>query len=102
MSTPVSAEQPEQIPDGRPPGAQDGDRPPGTRNGHRPVRTAYLASHYPALSQSFILREVQAVRVEGVDVTTFTVRRSPRQDMRTAAMRAEDDATASIIGAGLD
>ena len=51
----------------------------------RPARTAYLAPHYPALSHSFILREVQAVRREGVDVSTYTVRRSPRADMRTDA-----------------
>ena len=66
----------------------------------RPARTAYLATHYPALSHSFILREVQAVRREGVDVSTYTVRRSPRADMRTDAMIAEDQATPALLGAG--
>lgn len=60
-------------------------------------RTAYLTSHYPALSHSFILREIEALRSQGVDVSTYTVHRSPRVDMRTEAMRREDDATTAII-----
>lgn len=62
------------------------------------VRTAYLTTHYPALSHSFILREVQAVRERGVDVRTFTVRRTPPAEMRTPAMRAENAATPALLG----
>lgn len=37
-------------------------------------RVAYLNSQYPSLTHSFIEREVQAVRAEGIDVHTFTIR----------------------------
>lgn len=59
--------------------------------------TAYLASHYPALSHSFIQREVQALRRQGVEVETFTIHRSPRAEMKTEAMQAEDAATTAIV-----
>ncbi|MEN8129607.1 MAG: colanic acid biosynthesis glycosyltransferase WcaL, partial [Pseudomonadota bacterium] len=39
------------------------------------MRVAYLASQYPAVSHTFILREVQAVRALGVEVETFSIRR---------------------------
>lgn len=63
----------------------------------KPVRTAYLATHYPALSHSFILREIQAVREEGIDVRTYTVRRSPEADMLTPDMRRENAATPALL-----
>jgi glycosyltransferase involved in cell wall biosynthesis len=41
------------------------------------MRVAYLASQYPAVSHTFILREIEAVRALGVEVETFSVRRGP-------------------------
>ncbi len=35
---------------------------------------AYLNSQYPSLTHSFIEREVQAVRAQGIDVHTFSIR----------------------------
>lgn len=40
------------------------------------VRIAYLAGEYPAVSLTFILREVLALRDAGVDVMTCSVRRT--------------------------
>lgn len=40
------------------------------------MRIAYLASRYPAVSHTFILREVAALRGRGVEIDTFSVRRS--------------------------
>jgi glycosyltransferase involved in cell wall biosynthesis len=41
------------------------------------MKVAYLASQYPAVSHTFILREVEAVRALGVEVETFSIRRGP-------------------------
>jgi colanic acid/amylovoran biosynthesis glycosyltransferase len=46
-----------------------------------PVRVAYLNTEYPALSHTFIEREIRAVRALGVCVETFSVRR-PGQHSR--------------------
>lgn len=40
------------------------------------LRLAYVCSHYPLLSHSFILREVEALRALGAELSTFSVRRS--------------------------
>lgn len=39
------------------------------------VRIAYLSSEYPAISHTFILREVEALRRQGVEIYTFSIRR---------------------------
>lgn len=39
------------------------------------MRVAYLVSEYPATSHTFIRREVDALRLRGIPVTTFSVRR---------------------------
>ena len=39
------------------------------------MKVAYLASQYPAVSHTFILREVTAVRALGVEIETFSIRR---------------------------
>ena len=40
------------------------------------MRVAYLVSRYPAVSHTFILREVAALRCMGAHIDTFSVRRS--------------------------
>ena len=40
------------------------------------MKIAYLVSRYPAVSHTFILREVQALRACGLMIETFSVRRS--------------------------
>jgi len=43
------------------------------------MRVAYLTSRYQGVSETFIAREVQALRAHGVEIDTFSVRR-PFQD----------------------
>lgn len=61
-------------------------------------RLAYLNSHYPALSHTFIEREIEAVRGQGIEVSTFSVRASPVEDLRSRAMREEADKTFVLLG----
>lgn len=56
------------------------------------MRIAYLVSRYPAVSHTFVLREVEAVRSLGVEVDTFSVRRTGAHD---ALGERERDARAS-------
>jgi glycosyltransferase involved in cell wall biosynthesis len=54
----------------------------------------YLISEYPAFNHTFILREVQALRDAGVDVSTISIRGDDRPLERiTAAERAERAST---------
>jgi colanic acid/amylovoran biosynthesis glycosyltransferase len=46
---------------------------PPTAHAHPIVRIAYLTGRYPAISHSFILREVLALRRLGVDVRTMSI-----------------------------
>lgn len=63
-----------------------------------PVRVAYLVSQYPALSHAFIEREVLELRAAGAQVTTFTVRRCPPEQLKSAEMRREDARTTALLG----
>ncbi len=45
------------------------------------LRIAYLNSHYPALSHTFIEREVREVRRQGLEVDTFSIRRPGKADL---------------------
>jgi glycosyltransferase involved in cell wall biosynthesis len=61
------------------------------------MRIAYVCNRYPAISNTFILREVQALRRRGAEVETITVRRPAREHILSAADRAEDAATSAIL-----
>jgi glycosyltransferase involved in cell wall biosynthesis len=50
------------------------------------MRIGYLASHYPAVSHRFLLREIQALRRSGVEVETFSIHRTTG-----AALLAQSD-----------
>jgi glycosyltransferase involved in cell wall biosynthesis len=65
------------------------------------VRVAYLSSFYPAASHTFIRREIEALRARGVEIDTFTLRRTPRAELRADADRREADATWSVLPAPL-
>ncbi|GAB47024.1 glycosyltransferase [Mobilicoccus pelagius] len=62
------------------------------------MTVAYLTSQYPALSHTFIEREVRAVRAAGVDVATFSVRPCPPGELRSEAMREDAAATPALHG----
>ncbi len=61
------------------------------------MKVGYVASRYPHISHTFIRREVESLREAGVDVTTFTVRRSENADHFGPADRLADGDTISIL-----
>jgi glycosyltransferase involved in cell wall biosynthesis len=61
------------------------------------MEVAYLASEYPAISHTFIKREVAALRDRGAIVHTFSVRASPSA-MLTPEMVEEAGRTFAILG----
>ncbi|QFG69779.1 glycosyltransferase family 4 protein [Ornithinimicrobium pratense] len=61
-------------------------------------RLAYLNSRYPALSHTFIEREIEAVRGHGFEVHTFSVRASPPEDLLSRTMRTEAESTFVLLG----
>ena len=63
-----------------------------------PEAVAYLVSQYPALSHSFIEREILAVRAQGVDVHTFSIRPADPATLLTRTMRDEAEATFVVRG----
>ena len=62
-------------------------------------RIAYLAGSYPTVSHTFILREVAALRAQGVDIRTCSVRRPGPEQIRGPAERAEAEATFNVLEA---
>ena len=65
---------------------------------HGPLRRlAYLNSHYPAISHTFIEREIAAVRAQGCEVHTFSVRASPVEDLLSQTMREEAERTFVLL-----
>jgi glycosyltransferase involved in cell wall biosynthesis len=64
------------------------------------VRLAVICSRYPAVSHTFIQREVRALRALGSEVSTFAVRRASPGDALSAADREELAATHAILPAG--
>lgn len=64
------------------------------------MRIAYLASRYPTISNAFVLREAFALRRRGVDVHTFSIRRTDPAELLTDADRAADAETYAILPAG--
>jgi colanic acid/amylovoran biosynthesis glycosyltransferase len=65
------------------------------------MKLGYLVSQYPALSHTFILREVLALRHHRVDVRVVSVRKCDRPINALSADEAEEaKQTFSVIGAG--
>jgi glycosyltransferase involved in cell wall biosynthesis len=63
------------------------------------VPLAYLCSRYPAVSHTFVMREVAALRRRGVDVRTFSIRRADTGDLLSPQDRDAYDTTTSILPA---
>lgn len=61
------------------------------------LRIAYLTSQYPATSHTFIRREVTAVRAEGVDLQTFSVRPPSRAELTSPIDQAEAAGTYTLL-----
>ncbi|PZU07003.1 glycosyltransferase family 4 protein [Sphingomonas sp.] len=60
------------------------------------MRVAYLVNRYPAVSHSFIRREIAGVEMAGVDVARFSIR-PPDASLPDAADRAELPRTTVIL-----
>jgi colanic acid/amylovoran biosynthesis glycosyltransferase len=61
------------------------------------MRLAYLAGRYPAVSHTFILREVRALRALGRDVTTFAIWRTAPEELLSGAEREEAASTYALL-----
>src|SRR5207248_8493448 len=53
--------------------------------------------HYPAIWHAFVLREVEALRAEGVDIQTLSIHRVDPQDLLAQADRDAADTTLSVL-----
>lgn len=72
--------------------------PPETTSGA--LRIAYLAGEYPAVSHTFILREVAALRALGHEVRTFSARQTDAATHhRGPAEKAEAQSTFYLVAA---
>jgi glycosyltransferase involved in cell wall biosynthesis len=61
------------------------------------MRIGYLASHYPAVSHRFLLREIQALRRCGVEIETFSIHRTPNSDLLAESDREEGRRTYAVL-----
>lgn len=61
------------------------------------MRMAYLTGRYPAVSHTFISREVESLRTRGVDVRTFSIWTSSPDQLLTEGDREEARATYAVL-----
>ena len=61
------------------------------------LHLAYLVSRYPAVSHTFISREVRALREAGLVVDTFSVRPTFREELQDHGLREEYGSTFTIL-----
>jgi colanic acid/amylovoran biosynthesis glycosyltransferase len=60
---------------------------------------AYLVSRYPAVSHTFVRREVVALRRRGLAIQTFSLRETPEDQILSPEDEAERRGTWSILPA---
>ena len=60
-------------------------------------RVAYVVGRYPQVSHTFILREIAALRELGVDVTTFSIWRTPHAELLSDDERREHARTRALL-----
>lgn len=61
------------------------------------MRIAYLCNRYPAVSHTFIQREVEGLRQLGLSVDTFSIRRAHRADLLSDADVTADATTYAVL-----
>lgn len=61
------------------------------------TRVAYVVSRYPAVSHTFITREVRALRELGVEVDTYSIHRTPQDQLLAPTDREEAAATRVLL-----
>ncbi len=67
-----------------------------SQQGHsqdRPIKIGYLVSRYPAISHTFILREVLALRARGIQIEVASINDPPARETLTAEEMVEADRT---------
>jgi glycosyltransferase involved in cell wall biosynthesis len=60
-------------------------------------RIAYLSGRYPALSHTFVMREVEALRRLGEDIETLSIHRARSEDLLTDADRDACRTTFAVL-----
>jgi colanic acid/amylovoran biosynthesis glycosyltransferase len=60
-------------------------------------KIAYLCAQYPAISHTFVLREVDALRELGAEIETFSIRRSGSEQLLANADRVAHHTTFAIL-----
>ncbi len=66
---------------------------------HARVKVAYLCSLYPAVSHTFIIREVEALRALGAEIATFSVHRAGPEHLLDEPARDAFASTFAILPA---
>jgi glycosyltransferase involved in cell wall biosynthesis len=61
------------------------------------MKIAYLVGHYPSISHTFILREVEGLRARGVELETISVHRAAESQLLTDAAEREHASTYTIL-----
>ncbi len=61
------------------------------------IKLAYLTSRYPAISHTFVMREIMALRACGLEVATFSQRTAGDEQILAEADREERAATYYIL-----
>jgi len=66
----------------------------------RPLRIAYLVNRYPAISHTFIRREIAGVELCGIEVRRYSIRPTDDSGSVDEADRAEEKRTTVLLGRG--
>jgi colanic acid/amylovoran biosynthesis glycosyltransferase len=61
------------------------------------MRIAYLIGHYPAVTHTFIQREIEELRRQGFEIETFSIWRAREDQLLTQVDRAEHENTYSLL-----
>ena len=61
------------------------------------MRIAYLIGHYPAVTHTFIQREIEQIRRQGFEIETFSVWRATEDQLLTRVDRDEHARTYHLL-----
>ncbi|MGN6558851.1 MAG: colanic acid biosynthesis glycosyltransferase WcaL, partial [Solirubrobacterales bacterium] len=61
------------------------------------MKLAFVCSEYPAISHTFVLREIEALRRLGASITTFSLRRTPAEKLLSERDREAAATTVAIL-----
>ena len=65
------------------------------------LRLAYLCDQYPAISHTFVLREIEALRRLGAEIATVSIRASNPDHLKAAADKREFETTYAVLPVGV-